>query len=126
LFNDGNLINKTGRSRTVDENKSIINSIGLLLETYLDLLPIEDISINDIIEKVAKCHHCRRQNVAKLYKQFCEDGDVLVFGRGPNSERGPKEEVHRVLQRCHLESITKLVDDYHKDGKTITNRDDKS
>jgi hypothetical protein len=73
---------------------------------------------------VAKSHRCRRENVSKLYKQFCEDGDVLVFGKskGPQAKRGAKPEVHRKLQRCHLKSITRLVDDFHREGRTVTNK----
>jgi hypothetical protein len=89
------IANKTGRSRTVHENKLIIGSIKLQLDTYLVIvnqghMSALSISMHQICNTVAKYLHVRRQYVAEIQKQFTVNGGVFVYGerkrgRKPNN-----------------------------------------
>jgi hypothetical protein len=68
--------------------------------------------------------HVKRWHVVKLHQQMIKIwGYIIVFGQGEGSKRGPKEEVHRQLNRVQVQSIVSRVDEYHGDGRKITNRE---
>jgi hypothetical protein len=67
--------------------------------------------------------HVKRQYVVDLHRQLVDEGCVLLFGHSDGSKRGPKEEIHRKLNQMQVQSIVDRVDNYHADGRTITNRE---
>jgi transposase len=122
------LSNKHGRSRTDHENKLIVCALYLLLSTYLDFveqkkMKVRDISWNKIYTEVASKLHVRKYHVIQLHQQLIEDGDILIFGAGDGSKRGPKEHVHRRLNQQQIQSIVDKVDEYHANGQKVTNRE---
>jgi transposase len=123
-----NLSNNTGRSRTEHENKLILCSLSMLLGTYLRLAmenkkKITEVSWRLLYDEVSSKLHVKRQYVVDLHRQLVDEGCVLLFGHGDGSKRGPKEEIHRKLNQVQVQSIVDRVDDYHADGRTITNRE---
>jgi transposase len=130
-LDDYDLGNAKGRSRTEHENKLILCSLRMLLRTYLSFvegkkMKIEEVSWTRLYTEIAENLHVRRQHVIQLHQQLTEDGDLLLFGQGEDSKRGPKEDVHRCLVPSQVQAIVDRVDDYHRDGRTITNREIKN
>jgi hypothetical protein len=106
--------NPTGRSRTKEENRLILCAIRSNLRTYLEMvdnkqMKIEDVTWTNIYNKVSTDFQIRRTSVEALHLNFIEEeGDVLVFGK--DNKRGPKVEVHRVLDQEVVQCIVDLVD----------------
>jgi transposase len=109
------------------ENKLILCAIALKLKWYMKWIEEKKMSVCElnwsrIYNEVSEDFHVRRVHVVALYQQFIKDGDVLVFGKGDNSKRGPKMLVHRKLNQQQGQSIVDVTDSYHIDGRTVTNR----
>ncbi len=131
-FDSFDISNPKGRSRTLDENKMVIQSIKMLMSVYMDmvdqnLMSIYDISWTFIDEKDAKYMGVRRQHVTELRNLIFEDGDVLLFGenKGELSVRGagsPSYDSKRFLSKQDVLALVAEVDRHHHKGKTITNQ----
>ena len=97
MFEDYDLKNPRGRSRTVDENKLILLSIRLLLMLYLEQAKANIISIHTIswhlIEKVvAENFFITQRYVNILRKSLFEDGELVVFGGKTGNIDSPTKE----------------------------------
>jgi hypothetical protein len=121
------LSNHRGRTRTEHENKLILWSVLMLIKTYLSFvqqkkMDIGEVSWYRIYQTVAINLHVQKQHVVELCQQLLQDGDILVFGKGECSKRGPKEQVHQLLTQQQVQSTVGRIDEYHADGRTIINR----
>jgi hypothetical protein len=122
-----NLSKKYGQCKTEHEYKLNVCALYMLLNTYIKVvaekqMKARDTSWNKMYVKVASHLHVRKYHVAQLHQQMIEDGDILVFGEGEGSKRGPKEHVHCRLNQQQVQSIVDKVEEYHSNRKTIINR----
>jgi hypothetical protein len=106
----------------------ILCSLLMLLGTYLRLamenkIKITEVSWRFLYDEVSSKLHVKRQYVVDLHCQLVDEGCVFLFGHGDGSKRGPKEEIHRRLNPLQVQSMVDSVDDYHANGRTITNRE---
>jgi uncharacterized protein (UPF0262 family) len=96
-FEEYDLKNPRGRSRTADENKLILLSIRLLFNLYLEQAKANIISIHTIswhlIEKVvAENFFITQRYVNTLRKSLFEDGELVVFGGKTGNIDSPTKE----------------------------------
>jgi hypothetical protein len=90
-----NLSNKKGRSRTIHENKLIMGLLLMLTKTYLSFckqggMNASEVNWSMLYSEIAINLHVKRRHVVELHHQMIENGDILVFGQGEGSKRGPK------------------------------------
>lgn len=131
-FDEYDLGNNKGKTRTAEENKLILLTIKLVLRLQLAQViggerTIYTVSWTDIDNLVADSLQVRRVHVSALRKALFEDGDVLIFGEeyGPESVRGkgsPNAISTSKLSYIQLCSIQTEVDSYHCEGQAVTNR----
>jgi hypothetical protein len=118
--------NKSGRSRTEHENKLVLCLLLMLIKTNLQFVEegkmnVAEVSWTRLYNKISTNLHVRRQHVAELHKQMLEVGDILVLRQGEGSKRGREVAVYQQLEPEKVQLIVYMDDQYHIDGRRITN-----
>lgn len=122
------LCNKSGKTRSVEENKLILLSLKGFLKRELEKLSEKkeincDLSWSKLESMVSNELHVRREHVTALRKMFLEEGDIDVietnkrgFGVGSSSCNNIK------ITTDVYNSISSFVYSMHATGKTVTAR----
>jgi transposase len=137
-FNDWDLGNTKGRTRSVEENKLILLSLKMLLSIEIDTVKLGNLSVHDIswtkLEKlVAKNMHVNHDYVKQLRTSLFEDGDIIDFGWSGNVDSPQKDDDNNdeaedhdaideqcVLTKHQVQLIVDEIDLQHSLGETIT------
>jgi hypothetical protein len=73
-------------------------------------MAIAEVSWTLLYVEVAQHLHVKKQHVIDLHQHLIKDGDVLVFGQGKGSKRGPKAMVHQQSHNQQEQSIVDMVE----------------
>jgi hypothetical protein len=123
-FEEFDLSNPKGRSRTEHENKLVLLTLKLVLNMMLERLRNKEIKVHEISwtlidNRVAEGLQMRRDQVTTLRQLLFDEDAVGTFGdRAPSPQAN--ESPNSKLTNQQLTRMIKEVDDSHSQGETVT------
>jgi hypothetical protein len=127
LFDDFDLSNTKGRSRTESENKIVLMTLKLVLNLYIEKVQVRELQPHElswtlIENRVADGLQMRREQVSKLRHLLFESNSIGVFG-DDDSVRGngsPNAKKPTKLTSEQVQAMVKEVDNSHNNGSTVS------